>query len=98
MQTRGRHETHLLKPFYEYESVSKSVRTGRLERELQIVQPSTTRCSCVAILWVRLLSFAAITLCVACQLVFVVVYFVMDSVRKLDPPSYTADYSPSHLI
>jgi hypothetical protein len=36
-------------------------------------------------------SFAAITLCVASQRVFVVVfvYFVMDSVRKLlDTPSY----------
>jgi uncharacterized protein HemY len=39
-------------------------------------------------------SFAAITLCVASQLMFivvviVVVYFVMDSVRKLlDTPSY----------
>jgi hypothetical protein len=34
-------------------------------------------------------SFAAITLCVASQRVFTVVYFVMDSVRKLlDTPSY----------
>jgi hypothetical protein len=34
-------------------------------------------------------SFAAITLCVASQCVFVVVYFVIDSVRKLlDTPSY----------
>jgi hypothetical protein len=35
-------------------------------------------------------SFAAITLCVAYQRVFIVVlYFVMDSVRKLlDTPSY----------
>jgi hypothetical protein len=36
-------------------------------------------------------SFAAITLCVASVLVFIViiVYFVMDSVRKLlDTPSY----------
>jgi hypothetical protein len=39
----------------------------------------------LAILWVILVSFAAITLCVASQEVFVVVgiYFVMDSVRKL---------------
>jgi hypothetical protein len=39
-------------------------------------------------------SFDAITLCVASQLVFivvVVVYFVIDSVRKLlDSPSYVA--------
>jgi hypothetical protein len=34
-------------------------------------------------------SFAAITLCVASQRVFVVVYFVIDSIRKLmDIPSY----------
>jgi uncharacterized membrane protein len=33
--------------------------------------------------------FAAITICVASQRVFVVVYFVIDSVRKLlDTPSY----------
>jgi hypothetical protein len=35
------------------------------------------------------MSFAAITLCVACQRVFVF-YFVIDSVRELlDSPSYT---------
>jgi hypothetical protein len=33
-----------------YEGVSKSFRTGRLERELQMAQLSTTRCSCIAIL------------------------------------------------
>jgi hypothetical protein len=34
-------------------------------------------------------SFAAITLCVASHQVFIVVYFVIDSVRKLlDKPSY----------
>jgi hypothetical protein len=34
-------------------------------------------------------TLAAITLCVASQRVFVVVYFVIDSVRKiLDTPSY----------
>jgi len=33
-----------------YESVCKSFRTGRLERELQIVQLSATRGSCIAIL------------------------------------------------
>jgi hypothetical protein len=34
-------------------------------------------------------SFKAITLCVASQRVFIVVYFVMDSFRKLlDIPSY----------
>jgi hypothetical protein len=39
-------------------------------------------------------SFAAITLCVASQRVFVV-YFVMDSVRKLlVTPSHSLDYCP----
>jgi hypothetical protein len=33
-----------------YEGVSKSFRTGRLECELQIVQLSATRCSCIAVL------------------------------------------------
>jgi len=37
-----------------YEGVSKSFRTGRPERELQMVQLSATRCSCIAILWVSL--------------------------------------------
>jgi hypothetical protein len=32
-----------------------------------MVQLSATRCSCIAILWVSLVSFAAITLCVASQ-------------------------------
>jgi hypothetical protein len=72
-----------------YEGVSKSFRTGRLERELQMVQLSATRCSCIAIFWVSLLSFVAITLCVTSQRVFIVVNFVIDSVRKLlDTPSY----------
>jgi len=33
-----------------YEGVSKSFRTGRLERELQMVQLPATKCSCIAIL------------------------------------------------
>jgi hypothetical protein len=56
-----------------YQGVSKSVRTGRLERELQMVQLSATKCNCIAISWVSLVSFAAITLCVASQRVFIVV-------------------------
>jgi hypothetical protein len=63
-----------------------------------MVQLFTTRCSCIAILWVSLVSFAAITLCVASQRVFiasVVVVFVIDSVRKL---LYTPSYYPSLLI
>jgi hypothetical protein len=43
-----------------------------------MVQLSATRCICIATLWVSLVSFAAITLCVATELMFiVVVYFVM---------------------
>jgi hypothetical protein len=62
-----------------YEGVSKSFRTGRQERELQMVQLSATRCSCIAILWVSLVIFAANTLCVASQRVFAAaVYFVID--------------------
>jgi hypothetical protein len=73
-----------------YEGVSKSFRTGRLEQGLHMEKLSATRCSYVAILWVSLVSFAAITLCVASQrvFIFVSVYFVSDSVRKfLDTPS-----------
>jgi hypothetical protein len=71
-----------------YEVVSKSFRTGRLERQLQMVQLSATMCSCIAILWVSLMSFAAITLCVAFQRLFIAVYFVIDSGRKfLETPS-----------
>jgi hypothetical protein len=33
-----------------YEGVSKRFRTGRLERELRMVQLSATRCNCIAIL------------------------------------------------
>jgi hypothetical protein len=74
-----------------YEGVSKSFRTVHLERELQMVQLSATRCSCMAILWANPVSFVAITLCVASQWACIVVniYFVIDSVRKLlDTPSY----------
>jgi predicted transcriptional regulator len=56
-----------------------------------MVQLSATKYSYIAILCVSLVSFAAITLCVASQRVTpkVSVYFVIDSVRKvLDIPSY----------
>jgi hypothetical protein len=83
-----------------YEGVSKSVWTGLLERELQMVQLSATRCSCIAILWDSLVSFAAITLCVSSQrvcIIIVVVYFVIDSVRKLlDTPSYASVFSVTY--
>jgi hypothetical protein len=74
-----------------YEDVSKSIRTGRLERELKMVQLSAIGRSCIDILRASLVSFAVITLCVVFQRVFVVVvvYFVIDSVRKLlDTLSY----------
>jgi hypothetical protein len=75
--------------YTKYEGVSKSFRTGRLERELQMVQLSATRCSCIAILWATLVNFAAITICVASQRVFIFDDFFMDSVRKLlDTSSY----------
>jgi hypothetical protein len=56
-----------------YKGVSKSFRTGRLELEPQMVQLSATRFSCIAILWVSIVSFPAINLCVASQRVFIVV-------------------------
>jgi hypothetical protein len=59
-----------------YEGVSKSFRTDRMERELQTVQLSATRCSCNATLWVSLVSSPAITHCVVSQRVFVVVVVV----------------------
>jgi hypothetical protein len=57
-------------PTFTYKGISKSFRTGRLEREPQMIQLSATRCSCIAILWVSLVSFAAMTLCVASQRVY----------------------------
>jgi hypothetical protein len=45
--------------------------------------------NCIAILWVSLVSYAAITLGIASQRLFIFVYFVIDSVRKrFDTPSY----------
>jgi len=38
------------KGFLTYEGVSKSFRTGRLERELQMVHLSAIRCICIDIL------------------------------------------------
>jgi hypothetical protein len=78
-----------------YEGVSKSFQTGHMEWELQMVQLSATRCSFIAILWNNLMSFGAITLCIASKWVFIVVsvYFVIDSAWKLlDIPSYTEQY------
>jgi hypothetical protein len=47
---------------WQYEGVTGSFRTGRLERELQMVQIFATRYSYIAILWASLVSFATITL------------------------------------
>jgi hypothetical protein len=53
-----------------------------------MIQLSATKCSCIAIVLVSLVSFVAITLCVASQRVLIVVYFVIESVPKLlDTPS-----------
>jgi hypothetical protein len=64
------------------ESLSKSFRTGLLERELQMVQLYASRCSCIAILWVSLVSFAAITLCVASQRMFFSLLLLMMSTQS----------------
>jgi hypothetical protein len=78
-----------------YEGVSKSFRTGRPARELQMVKLSATRCSCIAILWVTLVSFATITLCVTFQLVFIVdVYFINQ--RSPETFGYTLVYRLQH--
>jgi len=64
---------------WQYTGVSKSFQIRRLEREQQMVQLSHTRCSCITIVS-QSVSFAAITLCVTSQWVFIVVvavYFVM---------------------
>jgi hypothetical protein len=69
-----------------------------------MVQSSATRCSCIAILWVSLVSFTAITIFVASERVFIIiiiiiiVYFVIDSFRKLlDTPSYGLVISSEHI-
>jgi hypothetical protein len=54
-----------------------------------MIQLSANRCSCIAILRVSLVSFAAITLCVASDRVFIVAVIVIDSVQiLLDTSSY----------
>jgi hypothetical protein len=71
-----------------YEGVSKSFRTGRLAGELQMVQLSATRCSCIAILWGSPENFGAITLCVASRRVFVVVVVVVVISLWLSPETF----------
>jgi hypothetical protein len=60
-----------------HENVSKSFRTGRLERELQMVQLSATRCNCRYFVS-QSSEFCSHNSCIASQRVYiVVVYFVM---------------------
>jgi hypothetical protein len=84
------------------EGVSKSFRPGYLEWELQMVQLSATRCSCIAILWVSLMSFATITHCVASQWEFIVahIYFIVTQFGNLwIHPHVTWDiYLPQILL
>jgi hypothetical protein len=76
---------------FRYERVLKCFQTGRLKQEMQTVQLSATRYSCFVILWVSLVSFATITLCVASWVFIVVsIYFIIDSVWKLL-------YTPLHI-
>jgi hypothetical protein len=76
--------------------------TGRVERELQMVQLSATKCSCIAILWISPVSFAAIILLVASQRVFIVVRveYVIDSVRKrlVTPSCFAIDSQVSQSV
>jgi hypothetical protein len=93
-----RHCTLTYVRYETYDVVSESFRTGRLERELQMVQLSATSCSYIATLRVSLVSFATVTLCVASQRVFIVVYFVINSVRKLlDTPSCKFQFDVNRL-
>jgi hypothetical protein len=72
-----------------YTRVYPSFWTGHLEWELQMVQLSATRCSCIAILLVSLVSFATITFRVASWVFIVVGYFITDSIQiLLDTPLY----------
>jgi hypothetical protein len=74
-----------------YDGVSRSFRTGRLERELQIAKLPATRCSCIAILWVSLVSSATITL--STSVYYCKCIFRYHSARKLlDTPSYNNIY------
>jgi hypothetical protein len=76
-----------------YEGVSKSFRIGRLERVLQMVQLSSTRCSCIPILWISLVSFAAITFCVASQRVFIIIIIIIIIIITLWLSPETSGYT-----
>jgi hypothetical protein len=59
-----------------------------------MVQLSATRCSCIAILWVSLVSFAVITLCVASQRVFIFISVSMYSgIFWIHPRTTNAPYN-----
>jgi hypothetical protein len=63
----------------------------KAQGQLYFTFASAPSCNCIAILWVSLVSFAAITLRVASQWIIpkLSVCFVVDSIRKLlDTPSY----------
>jgi len=70
----------------------KVSRLAAWSQNCQWYQLSATRCSFIAVLRVSLVSFAAITLCVASQRVFSVVslYFVMTQSGNfwIHPPTY----------
>jgi hypothetical protein len=78
-----------------YEGVSKSFQTGHLEQKLQMVQLPANGCSCIAVLWVSLVSFAAKTLCVASQEVFLFLLLLLFILLwlSLETFGYTLIYS-----
>jgi hypothetical protein len=85
-----------------YEGVSKSFRTDRLERELQMVKLSAIKCSCIATLQVSLVSFAATTLCVASHRVFIFISLSTQSGNFWIQPSlrselFALDFHPCIL-
>jgi hypothetical protein len=75
-----------------YKGVSKNFWTGSLVQELQMVQLLATRCSCITISWVSLVSFATIILCVASQQMFVVFILLLTQSKTF---VYTLTYEVS---
>jgi hypothetical protein len=79
-------------------SVSKSFRTCRLERELQMVQLSAARCSCIAILWLSIVSFDAITFMLLLECLFLFISLSTQSgnfwihPRILGPPKWSLPF------
>jgi hypothetical protein len=58
------------------------------EVKTAMVQLSATRYNCIAILWVSFVSFAAITLCVASQQVFLLLLLLLLSISLLSPETF----------